>query len=208
MTTILKHPMAIFCFSVLVSLILCTGVTGQDIKPGASPVVSVGNPDASVSIEVFNDYQCPPCASFNEELKRIEARYKKEVRIIFRNFPLTRMHENALPAARAAEAAGIQGKFTGMINLLYETRNEWAEAANARELFISHARKLGLDIDRFTSDMDGDYVRKRISLDTERAMSLKVTGTPTVFVNGKVLSPEEMSRIDGIIKRALDKAGQ
>src|SRR5215208_5800119 len=133
---ILRAPITLLCFSVLVCSTLYSRVAGQDIKPGASPVLSVGNLNAPVTIEVFNDYQCPPCASFNEELKKIEAKYKDKVRIVFRNFPLTQMHDNALPAAQAAEAAGLQGKFIEMINLLYENRGQWDSSKNGKQLFI------------------------------------------------------------------------
>lgn len=191
--------MTLLCLNV--SLAQSPGVSEQDLKPGASPEWSVGRANAPVSLEVFNDYQCPPCAIFNEELKNIEATYKGNVRIVFRNFPLTVTHVNALLAAQAAEAAGLQGRFAKMINLLYNGRRRWAESRNARQHFISYARRLHLDRRRFTGDIDGAEVRERIRLDVERAHSLGVLGTPTVFVNGKMLSMQ--TDLNQAIKAAL-----
>lgn len=158
---------------------------GQQVEPGANPPWSRGSPDAPVTIEVFNDYQCPACASFNRELKKIEAEYKGSVRVVFRNHPLTHIHKNAQAAARAAEAAGIQGKFFEMVDRIYDGWAQWHESDEAVRFFASYARELGLDVDRFASDMDGVEVRRRILLDAKRALSLDVNATPTILVNGK-----------------------
>src|ERR1043165_164991 len=100
---------ALLGMSVMVAwLWLATTALAQEIKPGASPAWVAGDPNASVLIEVFNDYQCPACARFNEKLNAIQAKHKTGLRITFRNYPLTRTHENALLAAQAAEASGLQ----------------------------------------------------------------------------------------------------
>jgi protein-disulfide isomerase len=177
--------------------------SGQDIKPGASPSWTVGNSNASVSLEVFNDYQCPPCGPLNEELKIIKAKYKDNVQIIFRNYPLTNMHKNALLAARAAEAAGLQGHFIEMIDQLYGNLKYWAKRKNARPLFMSYARKLNLDLVQFARDLDGEVVRERIRLDVERAKSLEVNGTPTILLNGKMLYVTTIDKIAPLIEEAL-----
>jgi len=149
-----------------------------------------------VTVEIFNDYQCRPCATFNQELKRIEAKYQSNVRIIFRNYPLTRTHQNALEAAQAAEAAGLQGKFIEMIELLYAGQQEWAESSNSQRIFKSYARKLKLDGEKFDADVKGQRVWERITFDIERAQSLNVPGTPTVLLNGKMIDREMNANID------------
>jgi protein-disulfide isomerase len=179
------------------------GVFAQDSKPGASPAWTAGNPNAPVSIEVFNDYQCPPCATFNVQLKKLEAKYPDNVLIIFRNYPLSATHQNALLAAQAAEAAGLQGHFREMINQLYGKREHWAGSENARQLFMSYAQTLNLDLDRFARDLDGELVHERIRLDVERAVSLAVEGTPTVMLNGKMLSVGKTADIIALVDEAL-----
>jgi protein-disulfide isomerase len=178
--------------------------SGQDVKPGASPAWTVGPSNAPISIEVFNDYQCPPCGTFNEQLKKIEAKYKDNVQIIFRNYPITNTHQNALLAARTAEAAGLQGHFVEMINHLYDNAKYWAESENPRQLFMSYARELRLDLDRFALDLDGELVRERIRLDVARAKSLEVNGTPTILLNGKMLKPEMTADIISLVEQTLN----
>jgi protein-disulfide isomerase len=184
---------------------LALNAFAQDIKPGASPAWTFGNPNAPVLIEVFNDYQCPPCRAFNEQLKKVEAKYPDNVQIIFRNYPLTRIHLNALLAAQTAEAAGLQGHFVEMINQLYDNAEYWAESEKPRRLFVSYAGKLNLDLDRFSTDLDGELVRERIRSDVERAKSLDVSGTPTVFLNRKKLEPQMTADIVALIEQALNR---
>ncbi len=175
----------------------------KNMEPAASTPWSVGNPNAPVSLEIFNDYQCPPCAAFNQELKRIETKYPNNVRIVFRNYPLTRTHQNALAAAQAAEAAGLQGKFIEMIDLLYAGQLEWAESRNSRRIFKSYARKLKLDGKKFETDVKGQRVAERIAFDVGHAQSLNVAGTPTILLNGKVIVFAMNANIDQLIDEAL-----
>jgi protein-disulfide isomerase len=175
----------------------------QDPNAGASPEWSIGNRNAPVVIEVFNDYQCRPCATFNKELKRVHEKYVDRVRIVFRNFPITDTHEKALLAAQTAEAAGLQGKFFEMIDLLYANARQWAESKNAKKLFISYARDLKLEQKRFRTDMSGDEVRERIRLDVERARFLNVPGTPTIVINGELIQHEDLANLDSEIDTRL-----
>jgi protein-disulfide isomerase len=195
-----RTSMFLFCL-----LVASVSVYAQDINPGASPAWVIGNAKAPVSIEVFNDYQCPPCGTFNEQLKKIEAEYKDNVRIIFRNFPITNTHQNALLAAQTAEAAGLQGHFVEMINHLYGNAKYWAESENPRQLFMSYAQELRLDLDRFALDLDGELVRERIRLDVARAKSLGVNGTPTILLDGKMLAPAKTADIASLIEQALNR---
>ena len=187
----------------VVSINVCGQEIKQEIKPGASPAWAVGNANAAASIEVFNDYQCPPCGKFNEQLQKIRAKHKDDVQVIFRNFPLTPTHPNAHLAAQSAEAAGLQGKFVEMIDELYDHARAWAEADNPRPFFMSYARKLNLDLSRFGLDFDSDLVRERIRLDVERARSLEVQGTPTVFLNGKRVEVQLTLDMLPVVDRAL-----
>src|SRR5437660_11564462 len=145
-----------------------------------------GNPDAPVTLEEFADFQCPPCgifAAFGEELLR---EYDSRLRVVFRNFPLP-AHEHAREAAQAAEAAGLQGKFWEMYDTLYREQSLWSNASNARELFESYAGTLGLDVDQFKKDMDGDKVSERFDSDQALAYFLGVKVTPTLFINSRPL---------------------
>jgi protein-disulfide isomerase len=197
----------LFAAAVLVGLLAfafgdCLGQ--QDPKAGASPEWSIGDRGAPVVVEVFNDYQCRPCAGFNVELKRIQVKYAGRVRIVFRNFPITTTHENAMLAAQVAEAAGLQGKFFEMIDRLYLKQLTWAESKQAKKLFLSYARALKLNLTKFRTDLIGEEVRQRIRLDLERARSLNVPGTPTVVINGELIPHERLENLDAEIETKLN----
>jgi protein-disulfide isomerase len=126
-------------------------------------------------------------------MKKIEGEFSTRVRVVFREFPLSKIHKNALDAARAAEAAGLQGRFWEMHDLIYERQGDWTVMPDARPVFREFARELKLDPDSFNSDMDTLQVNSRISADMSRGESLGVKGTPTVFINGSELSPANMT---------------
>jgi protein-disulfide isomerase len=179
-------------------------------QPGASPPRSKGKENAPVTIEEFGDLQCPPCAAMHPELQKIEKEYGERVRIIFRHFPLTQMHPYALEAAQAVEAAGLQGKFWEMHDWMYVQQDKWTQAPNVRQIFLQQAQNLGLNVEKFRQDMNSAEVKQRIILDYNRGVSLGVTGTPTLFINGKQVTSEQMTDegIHALINSSLAAKGQ
>jgi protein-disulfide isomerase len=161
-----------------------------------------GPASAPVTLEEFGDYQCPPCGALFRELQKVESEYGDKLRFIFRHYPITERHKNALVAAHAAEAAGLQNKYWEMHDRLYDKQLEWAESDDARTIFINYARDLKLDAERFTRDMDAPQLDARIAADRQRAQSLGVIGTPTLFVNGRQLKAEAMT--PELIRKAID----
>jgi protein-disulfide isomerase len=155
-----------------------------------------GRADAPVQLEEFSDFQCPTCGAMHSVVRQLVAKYPTQVGVAFRNFPLREMHRHAAEAARAAEAAGMQGKFWEMHDLIYEKQNEWKDAADARALFMRYAQSLGLDMNRFASDMDGSVVAMRIVSDERRGAALGIHGTPTFFINGRELTFEQSNTLE------------
>jgi protein-disulfide isomerase len=149
-----------------------------------------GNADASVTLEEFGDFQCPPCGSIAGFLDELVKEYDPQLRIVFRNLPLE-MHQHAREAALAAEAAGLQGRFWEMHDVLYREQATWSKADNPRELFDSDAGMIGLNLDQFKKDMEGEKVMARVDSDQQRANSLGVQMTPTVFVNDHQIAPSD-----------------
>ena len=170
------------------------------------PNVKISSP---VILEEYGDYQCPPCGELYPELKQIEREYGDQLRIVFHQFPLTKIHKNAMIAAHAAEAARNQNKFWQMHDRLYRNQKEWANQEDPRPIFISYAQQLNLKMDQFISDMDSNQVDQRISADIQRGTVAGVTGTPTVFIESQMLkyeatNPEGLRR--GINAMLLRKA--
>ncbi|HEY9402612.1 MAG TPA: thioredoxin domain-containing protein [Pyrinomonadaceae bacterium] len=157
----------------------------------AAPAVNLqtthvrGRADAPVLLEEYGDFQCPPCGFLHPILKRLEGEYERDLRVAFRHYPLRNMHKHADEAARAAEAAALQGKFWQMHDLLFEKQNEWKDAATARSNFLSYARTLGLDIGKFTQDIESAAIINRVRSDEAQGTARGVSGTPTVFLNGR-----------------------
>jgi protein-disulfide isomerase len=149
-----------------------------------------GNPDAPVTMEEFGDFQCPPCGSFAAFAEELLKEYDSRLRIVFRHFPLA-AHEHAREASLAAEAAGLQGHFWEMYDLLYREQAAWSKAPNTRELFESYAGTIGLNVDQFKKDMDGEQAKARVDADQARAESLGINVTPTLYINGQPVDPKD-----------------
>lgn len=160
------------------------GKAASSDKRGADPPHVRGPITAAVTLEEFGDFQCQPCGDLSPILEKIEQDYGNRLRVIFRQFPLA-MHRYALEAARASEAAGLQGRFWEMHDLLYHNRFIWPRAPDVRKAFNDYANSLGLDVERFTKDMDGEELRTRISADQRRGKSLGVDRTPVIFINDR-----------------------
>jgi protein-disulfide isomerase len=173
-------------------------------KPGAEPPHVRGPGNAPVTLEEFGDFECLPCFVLWPAMKNIEKDYAKSVSVTFRQHPLAQ-HAHAREAALAAEAAGRQGRFWEMHDMLYLRRAKWIKADDVRAFFNACATELGLDLARFAKDMEGEEVAKRIVADEERGASLGIDRTPAVFINGKRIEfspqPEEGLRaeIDAVL---------
>lgn len=181
-------------------------------EPGAEPPNALGDAKAPVTLEEFGDFQCPPCAALHPILKTMEQEFGgPRLRLIFREFPLVPAHQHALSAARAAEAAGMQGKFWEMHGLLYDNQKAWSNAFDVRPIFEGYATQIGLNLEKFRRDLSSETVAQRIFQDGKRARSLGVIGTPTVFMNGRDVPLETLiapDKLRALIKDELAARGQ
>lgn len=151
-----------------------------------------GSSDAKVRLIEYGDMQCPACGGAHPGIKQIVADYGDKIGFVFRNFPLTTIHPNALSAAAAVEAAGLQGKYWEMNNLLYENQSSWSNASSDERTgkFNEFANRLGLDLDKFKTDLSASNISKKIAYDQALGRKLNVTGTPGLYLNGEKLSEE------------------
>ena len=164
-----------------------------------------GEAKAPVTLEEFGDFQCPPCGKLAGPTKQLEEGYGSQLRVIFRQFPLPpKVHLHAHTAALAAEAAGLQGHFWEMHDLLYREQANWSKATDVRALFSGYAGMLGLNLDRFKTDMDGPEAKERVASDQKRGAALGVNSTPTIFVNDRQIpAPVEVAGLRTAIDAAL-----
>ena len=187
------------------------GVAGPSTSEiGGEPVHVRGQPRAPVKLEEFGDFQCPSCATTAEVISKLEQDYGPRLRVVWRNFPLA-MHAHALEAALAAEAAGLQGRFWEMHDLLYKNQAVWSKALDVRPFFNMYARSLSLDVERFAKDSASDEVKVRVLFDGERGVSRGVKNTPTLFIDDREVraffSPERLHEaIDAALAESTPKA--
>jgi protein-disulfide isomerase len=160
--------------------------------PGAEPAHVLGPADAPVRLEEFGDFECPPCGMFHPILQQMKQEFGDKLQVTFREFPLVPTHQHALAAASAAEAAGLQNKFWEMHDLIYDHQADWKKEFDVRPIFESYAKQIGLDVERYKRDVNGDLVAQRIFQDGKRGHSLGVKGTPTVFMNGREVPFENL----------------
>jgi protein-disulfide isomerase len=182
-----------------------TQTAATNAPPGAQPPNLLGSPTAAVTVEEFADFQCPSCAATHPTLKQIQSLYGSRIRFIFRNYPLS-MHDKSYEAAVAAEAAGMQGKFWDMNNQLFTNQRSWASDPNYKDVWADYAQKIGIDVERWKTDMAGMQAKSRVDLDLQRGKALNINTTPTVFVNGIAVPYQEVS-VDGL-RNIIDAALQ
>lgn len=145
----------------------------------------------------YGDFQCPSCGGAHPQVNSLMEEYGDKVTFIFRNFPLTSIHPNARAAAAVAEAAGLQGKYWEMYDMLYEKQNEWSglDASQRGNVFNTYATSLSLNMDEFTTALASKEVNQKISFDLALGKAAGVSATPTFFVNGEKLSEDAASGI-------------
>jgi len=141
---------------------------------------TVGPADAPVTIVEFADYQCPFCGRAELAIRALRQHLGDRLRFVFRNFPIVSAHPNAVPAAEAAEAAGAQGQFWAMHDLLFDNQDA-LEPPN----LVEYANRVGLDVEAFIDDLRDHRYLDKIRDDLESGADSGVAGTPTFFINGR-----------------------
>jgi protein-disulfide isomerase len=185
--------------------------SGGNTKAQATNHVE-GNNAKGVTLVEYGDYECPVCKSYYQPLKDAVAQYKNDIRFQFRNLPLTAIHRNAFAAARAAEAAGLQGKYWQMHDQLYDNQDPtgasgWVASGDPlNEYFVNFAKSLGLDINKFKTDYASSQVNDIINADLA---AFDKTGqekaTPTFFLDGTYLPNTAL--VDSTSNPSADKIG-
>lgn len=178
-----------------------------------------GNANAPVTLEEYGDFQCLPCAAFFPALAKAEEDFGDRLRVVFRHKPLNQ-HEHAVIAACAAEAAGLQGRFWEMHDLLFQNSLRWTKGVETvgpnappsrrleskllamptevRDVFVVYAEMLKLDVERFKTDMDSAEVKARVESDRAHGDSLGIDRTPTIYLNGRLMDYLSIRTVEGL----------
>ena len=168
---------------------------------------TTGNTSSTISFIEYGDYECPACGEYEPIIKQLIADYGNRVVFAFRNFPLYTIHPNAGISAQAAEAAGLQGKYWEMNNLLYTKQNDWVTTDPTQvvaKYFNGYAQSLGLDVAKFDSDMGSTQVLEKIKNDVSTGDAASIDHTPTFFVNLKQIpNPTSYAGFKAALETAL-----
>ena len=144
-----------------------------------------GPADAPVTLVEFLDPECESCGAMYPIVEQIREDYGDRINFVVRYFPL---HFNSVLAASAMEAAGRQDRYWDMYSLLFQRQREWGEQRTSqRDLFVTYASELGLDIDTFTVDLDDPAIQAKVERDQRDGVAFGVEGTPTFFINGQMV---------------------
>lgn len=180
----------------------------------AAPIADhvLGPKNQKVVFIEYGDFQCPGCGKMYQTIKDITDKYSDKLTFIFRNMPLTNLHPNALAAATAAEAAGLQGKYYEMHAMLYQTQSSWSESSvsDRSGVFQNFAGQLGLDVNQFKQDLTSKDITEKINRDISTGKTtFKVDATPTFILDGKkvdagiAIDPATLTKlIDDAVARA------
>jgi protein-disulfide isomerase len=157
-----------------------------------------GAKEASVTVVEFADFQCPFCARNLPLVKQILDAYPKDVNFVYKEFPLTSIHNNAMNASKAAIAAQKQGKYWEMHDKLFENFQNLGE-----DSLKKYAGEVGLNVEQWEKDYKSPEVAQRVQDDMRLASQAEVRGTPTMFVNGKRVTNRSFEGIKEMIDTAL-----
>jgi protein-disulfide isomerase len=178
-----------------------TKAPGGNDQPAQLTNHIYGEGKKGVTLIEYGDFQCPACGAYFPLVRQLKEKYKEDITFQFRHFPLVEIHQNALIASRAAEAAGMQDKFWEMHDLLYENQKSWEGSSTASKFFEDYAAQLSLNLDKFKSDMFSDTVNRIIQADRAEGKKQGFSSTPTFVLDGKKIeqNPRDFESFDKLI---------
>ena len=174
-----------------------------DAGVDASKVHVKGNPNATVTLVEYSDFQCPACAQAEPVVKDILNEFGDSIKFEYKHFPLN-IHPLAIPAAKAAEAAGQQDKFFEFHDMLFERQKNWTNSPNPNAMFIQYAEELGLDVQKFRQQMNSSLLKDKIEANRKEGFDLQISGTPTFFLNGQKMQIESFEDFYQQIAKAVN----
>jgi len=180
------------------SLLSISEITEQDHLKGSK--------EAAVSIIEYSDLQCPACAYYSGFSKQLEKDFGDSVVFVYRHFPLITIHLNSISAAMSAEAAGKQGKFWEMHDLLFASQQSWSKSDKVEPIFEGYALEIGLDINKYRDDVKSVEVASKIQGDMLKGNLAGVKATPTFMINGKkITNPKNYEAFKALISQEVSR---
>lgn len=178
----------------------------QSMPPLSANEITFGPTNSKATLVEYADFQCPACRAYYPLVKQLNQEFNGKLHYVYRFFPLTAIHQNAIVSSEAGLAAAKQGKFLEMADLLFTNQPTWESSTDAESIFVGYAKQLGLNTDQFTADMHSkttaDYIQKQEDAGTNAG----INATPTFFLNGKqIQNPSSYDEFKQLIQQALNQ---
>ena len=151
---------------------------GGTVAPITADDQQLGENNLGIEIIEYGDYQCPACAQVHPVVKQVLEKYGDYIGLAFRHFPLRQIHQNGQIASQAVEAAGKQGKYWEMHELLFDRQSDWSKEGNPEDLFTQYAGEIGINGEQFKTDLKSNEVKDAVNADYESGVKANVSGTP------------------------------
>lgn len=167
-----------------------------------------GNPEASITIIEYSDFQCPACSYFYDLMEDVVAEFGNHIKFAYRHFPLKSIHDKAALAAQATEAAGLQNKFWEMYREVFDNQKIWSSMSpeDAENEFVKYAADLDLDQKQFINDLHSSKVENLVEVEYQSAVDGGLNSTPSFFFNGeKISNPRNLDEFRTLIRQALEE---
>jgi protein-disulfide isomerase len=179
-----------------------------ETRPSPNTAAHVrGSESASITLVEYGDYECPACINYQRIVRRLLEKYPDTLKFEFRHFPLIGLHPHALAAAKAADAAGQQGKFWEMHDVLMTGREQWSRVSDVEPFFIDQAKQLGLDVNLFRESFRSPETEQRILKQRASAEASGIAATPTFLINDSKIErvPQNFEGFDSLIVEELQR---
>jgi len=177
--------------------IITSGFANGNYLPASS--------SATVTLVEFGDYECPACGVYSPFVKQLLTEFAGKINYLFRNYPLAQ-HKNASISSYAVEAAGLQGMYWQMHERVYTTQGDWSSLSDPTSVFTGYAKDLGLDINKFSADMNSSVVKDKVQNDLNDGNTIGITETPTFYLNGqKSTLTGSYDQLKGLVQAVLTK---
>ena len=170
-------------------------------KEGKDASISASQATQAITMVEYGDLQCPACKAYHPLVLDVLKAYPEQLKLVFKNYPLTTVHRNAMAAAIAAEAAGKQGKYFEFVDMVYEKQLDWSELDDPQGKFEEYVKALGLSVEQFKKDQQDKAITTLINDERNEGIQNGVTGTPSFFINGKKI--ENPANLDAF-KKVID----
>ena len=174
-------------------------------KPLSSEIVHIkGNKDAAITLVEYSDLQCPACGVYYPLVKQLMKDFGDKISFEYRHFPLRTTHQNAELASLATEAAGLQGKFWEMHDVLFEKQKEWA-GKSGEDIFDGYAKDMGLNVLKFKSDLSFNKdLKDKVESDYQNGLKQGVNSTPSFFLNGaRMENPRSYGEFRNVVQQFI-----